>query len=58
MKKICDHAISETDKRIDYFYDVHNKGDEHIRTNTNEYIIRRHLFLEIIEDVNDVLFKK
>ena len=24
---------------------------------TNEYIIRRHFFLEIIEDVNDVLLK-
>ena len=58
MKKICDHAISEADKRIDYIYNVHNKGDEHIRTNTNEYIIRRNFFFEIINDVNDALLKK
>ena len=56
-KKICDHAISEADKTIDYFYNVHNKDDKHIRTNTNEYITRRHFFHEIIEDVNDASLK-
>ena len=59
LKKICssisDHVISTTDKNILNFYESHSNAD--ILTNANEYIIRRHFFLETIEDMNDGLLR-
>ena len=61
LKKICltinDYVISTTDKRIHNFYESHSKRNTDILTNTNEYIIRRHFFLETIKDVNDALLR-
>ena len=46
LKKICtnivDYVISITDEKIDNFYQSLSQSNEHIRTNTNEYILRRH----------------
>ena len=62
LKKICtnigDYVISITDEKIENFYKSLSKSNEHIGTNTNEYILRRHFFLKVIEDVNKELSKK
>ena len=54
---ISDYVISIADKKIDNFYDLLNRKDEHICTNTNEHIFRKHFFLVAIEDVNNDLSK-
>ena len=38
-------------------YESHSKRNTEILTNTNEYIIQRHFFLETIKDVNDALLR-
>ena len=61
LKKICltinDYVICTTDQKILNFYESHSKSNADILTNTNEYIIGRHFFLKIIEDVNDGLLR-
>ena len=60
-KKICrnigNYVISITDDKIDNFYRSLSKSNKHISTNTNEYILRRHFFLKVLEDVNNELSK-